>query len=185
MLLIWRLLASLLIWRLLASGGSLVDPGPLTICTLTICKTFDLVAFGLSGLPGPPGSPYYKRNAFDLVAFGFWGLPGRPGSPNYKHNAFDLVAFGFWGLPGRPGSPYYKQNFHLAAFGFSGTPWWSTRVPFWPRGSPVDPGPLTMCKMLLIWWLLASRVSPVDPGPLTMCKMLLIWCACWASFQGS
>ena len=55
------------------------------------------------------------------------------------------------GLPGRPGSPYYMQNaFDLVAFGL------------W--GSPVDPGPLTICKMLLIWWLLALRGLPCRPG---------------------
>ena len=36
-------------------------------------------------------------------------------------------------------------------------------------------GSLVDRKMCLIWWLLASRGSPVDPGPLTISKMLLIW----------
>ena len=75
-----------LIWWLLASRGSPVDPGPLTISKMRLLasggslvdRKMRLVAFGLSGLPGRPGSPYYKQNAFDLAAFGFWGLPGRP-----------------------------------------------------------------------------------------------------------
>ena len=36
-------------------------------------------------------------------------------------------------------------------------------------GLPGRRGPLTMCKMLLIWWLLVFRGSRV-PGPFTICK---------------
>ena len=73
----------LLIWWLLASGGSLVDPGPLTICKMLLI--WRLLASGgslvLGSLTRVP--LLYKQNAFDLAAFGFWGLPGRPGSPYY------------------------------------------------------------------------------------------------------
>ena len=98
------------------------------------------------------------------MAFGLSGLPGRLGAPYYKQNAFDLAVFdlAFRGSLVDPG-PLTICTMLLI--------WWLLAS----RGSPVDPGPLTISKMLLIWWLLASRGSLVDPGPLTICKMLLIW----------